>query len=81
MPVHVELQALAEVGVAEHGVQHADDRRALAVRDGVEHLLHLLGVRDRHLSAGHRRVGWSVTFQEERVQMQTVGGQLQTVEG
>mmetsp|Transcript_585 Transcript_585/g.1032 ORF Transcript_585/g.1032 Transcript_585/m.1032 type:complete len:328 (+) Transcript_585:960-1943(+) len=49
VPAHVEAQALLEVLKAEHGAQHADHAGALAVGDGVEHLLHLLRVRDGHL--------------------------------
>jgi hypothetical protein len=42
--------------MAQHGVQHAHHRGALAVRDGVEDLLHLLGVPDRHLAHTEKHI-------------------------
>lgn len=43
------MQALAKSLFAEHSVEHADDAGTLAIANGVENLLHLFSVLDRHL--------------------------------
>ena len=43
MSLHVQLQALLELVGTQHARHHAHDSGPLAVADGVEHLLHLLG--------------------------------------
>eukprot|EP00962_Isochrysis_galbana_P055514 scaffold27285_cov107-Isochrysis_galbana.AAC.6 len=58
---HVSPEPGSEVPLAQHRMYHPDDRAALAVRDGVEDLLHLLCVRNRHLcdSGGSGNDVWS----------------------
>merc|ERR1711968_26515 len=49
MPGEVDLEPLLEILSTQVGVDEPDDARALAVRDEVEDLLHLLRMSDGHL--------------------------------